>query len=128
MKGFRTELGKVRGLGSARDGTEHFWMQRLTALANIPLFTFFVICMVTLVGKDYNYVRAVLERPVVSLVIGLMILSGIFHMKLGMQTIIRDYVHGKALQAFLLVLNIFFSFIIGMICIWALLKIILLGG
>jgi len=124
-KDFRTPLGKVRGLGSARNGTGHFWRQRLTALANIPLFIFFIVLVVALVGKDYSHVRAVLANPVVALVIALMVLAGIYHMKLGMQVIIEDYVPAEGWRAFILALNIFFSFAMGAACILALLKITL---
>ncbi|RCL01517.1 MAG: membrane anchor subunit [Candidatus Tokpelaia sp. JSC085] len=127
MKDFRTPLCKARGLGSARDGTEHFWMQRLTALANIPLFLFFITIVVTLIGKDYNYIRAIIGNPIIALIMALMVLSGIYHMKLGMQVIIEDYVHGKELRASMLALNIFFSFSMGLACIFALLKITLEG-
>jgi len=127
MKDFRTPLGKVRGFGSARGGTGHFWIQRLTALTNVPLFVFFIVLVVTLVGKDYNHVHAVLANPVVILVMALMVLSGICHMALGMQVIIGDYVHSKGLCAFMLAMNIFFSFVMGAACILALLKIMFEG-
>jgi len=126
-KDFRTPLGKVRGLGSARDGTQHFWMQRFTALANVPLFIFFIVLVVMLVGKDYDRVHHALANPVVALVVALMVLSGIYHMKLGMQVIIEDYVRNEGWRIFILALNIFFSFAMGAVCILALLK-ITLGG
>ncbi len=69
MADMRTPLGKVRGLGSAREGTEHFWRQRLTAVANIPLILFFVGFLVSLNGADYAEVRAALANPFVALVL-----------------------------------------------------------
>ncbi|RCL00026.1 MAG: membrane anchor subunit [Candidatus Tokpelaia sp. JSC188] len=126
-KDFKTPLSKVRGLGSSKDGTQDFWMQRFTALANIPLFIFFIILVMALVGKDYEHVHNILANPIVALIVGLMILSSIYHMKLGMQVIIEDYVHNDRCRIFILALNIFFSFVMGGACILALLK-IALGG
>ncbi|WP_297322755.1 succinate dehydrogenase, hydrophobic membrane anchor protein [uncultured Bartonella sp.] len=126
-KDFRTELGKVRGWGSAHTGTTHFWMQRLTAFANIPLFVFFIVLVVSLVGKDYATVRTALANPVVVVVMALMILSGIYHMKLGMQVILEDYLPNEAVRVFMLTLNTFFCYLMGAGLILALLK-ITLGG
>lgn len=126
-KDFRTELSKVRGRGSAKSGTHHFWMQRLTALANIPLFIIFIILIVALVGKDYATVRETLANPFIAVLFGLMIFSGIYHMKLGMQVIIEDYVPNEMVRIVFLALNIFFCFVMGGALILALLK-ICLGG
>lgn len=126
-KDFRTELGKVRGWGSAHTGTSHFWAQRMTALANVPLFIFFIVLVVSLVGKDYATVHATLANPVVAVVMALMVLSGIYHMKLGMQIILEDYLPNEATRILMLSLNTFFSYLIGAGLILAILK-ISLGG
>ncbi|MHC5305963.1 succinate dehydrogenase, hydrophobic membrane anchor protein [Bartonella sp. LJL80] len=126
-KDFRTELGKVRGLGSAHHGTHHFWMQRVTAFANVPLFIFFIVLVVSLVGKDYATVHATLANPVVAVVMGLMVFSGIYHMKLGMQVIIEDYLPNEGARVFVLTLNMFFCYVMGGALLLALLK-ITLGG
>lgn len=117
-----TPLKKVRGLGSAREGTMHFWRQRLTAIANVPLTLFFVGLIVALSGADYESTRAVLANPFVALMLALMMISALIHMRLGMQIVIEDYVHGEGAKLACLVLNTFFCFAVGAMAIFALLK------
>ncbi|EJF87077.1 succinate dehydrogenase, hydrophobic membrane anchor protein [Bartonella rattimassiliensis] len=126
-KNFQTELGKVRGRGSAHEGTEHFWLQRLTGFINIPFLIFFIVLILSLVGKDYSIVRARLAHPVVAILMGLMTFSVLYHMKLGMQVVIEDYVPREGFRILFLILNILFCFLIGGIIIFSLLK-IALGG
>jgi succinate dehydrogenase / fumarate reductase, membrane anchor subunit len=123
MTDMRTPLGRVRGLGSAREGTIHFWRQRLTAIANVPLVLFMVGLMVALVGAPYEDVRATLANPFVTLVVILFLVSVLYHMKLGMQIVIEDYVHGEGAKVALIALNTFFPLVIGVASIFALLKI-----
>ena len=94
----RTELGRVRGLGSAKEGVQHWWMQRVTAIALIPLLLWFVIAVVAHTGQDYAAVHAWLASPVT---LGLMILlvGAVFeHAQLGLQVVIEDYVHSEWLK------------------------------
>src|SRR5690606_37098148 len=104
-------LRKVRGLGSAKTGTGHFWHQRLTAAAGIPLMIFFIGLIAVLNGASYAEVRATLANPFVALALALMLFAMLYHMYIGMQVIIEDYVHGEGGKLVLFALNIFFSFI-----------------
>jgi succinate dehydrogenase / fumarate reductase membrane anchor subunit len=122
MTDMRTPLGKVRGLGSSQEGTDHFWRQRLTAIANIPLTLFFIGLLVALNGAGYDQVAAALGNPFVALVMLMLVLSGLYHMRLGLQVVIEDYVHGELAKITLLILNTFFTVAVGVAMIFAILK------
>jgi len=122
MIDMRTPLAKVRGLGSAKEGTDHFWRQRLTALANVPLTLFLVIALIRYAGADYAAVAGFLSSPLVAIVMLLLVLSAIVHMRLGMQVIIEDYVHMEGLKVAALIFNTFFAVTVGLACIFAILK------
>ena len=118
-----TALKRVRGLGSARSGTETFWRQRVTAVANIPLVIFLILAIVTHIGADYGTMRAFIARPLVALAFLALINSAAIHMRIGLKEIIEDYVHGPGIKFVMLILNILFSTTIAVTCLYAVLKI-----
>lgn len=122
MSDMRTPLGKVRGLGSAREGTDHFWRIRLTAIALVPLSLFVIGWILSLRGANIEDVRASLSQPLVMLAVALFLMTALDHMRLGMQIIIEDYVHGEGSKLALLILNTFFTIAVGVVSIFALLK------
>jgi succinate dehydrogenase / fumarate reductase membrane anchor subunit len=119
---YRTPLARVRGLGSAKSGADHFWKQRLTAVANIALVAFLIWLVVKLAGADYATAKRTLAKPHYAIPLLLLILSGVIHMRLGMQTIIEDYVHSEGRKVVALMLNLFFCVLVGLTCAFAVLK------
>jgi succinate dehydrogenase / fumarate reductase membrane anchor subunit len=118
----RTALGLVRGKGSAREGTEHFWMQRLTAVANIPLVLIGLWLVISLVGASHADVVARLSSPLVAIFLTLFAVSTLVHMRLGMQVVIEDYVHGEFNKIALVMLNTFFVVATGALILFSIFK------
>ena len=118
----RTPLGRVRGLGSAKSGTEHFWRQRLTAIANVPLTIAVIIIVVALLGRNHAAAQQILGSPLVAIVMLLFIGSITYHMRLGMQVIIEDYVHHEGWKLGLVIANTFFTIAVGLAAVYAILK------
>ncbi|MFG1360352.1 succinate dehydrogenase, hydrophobic membrane anchor protein [Xanthobacter pseudotagetidis] len=119
----RTPLGRVRGLGSAHSGTEHFFLQRVTALANLILAIAFIGIVICLAGSTYEHARSVIGNPLVAVVLLLTLLSVSIHMRLGMQVVIEDYVHTEGTKVLLIIANTFFTTVIALAGAFAIIKI-----
>lgn len=115
-------LRRVRHLGSARSGVRDDWAMRLTSAALAPLTVAFVWLMLTLAPKDYNAARAELGSPLPAIIVLLFVLAGVWHMQLGMRSIILDYVAGRA-REWALIANQLFCAALGMVCFYAVLRI-----
>jgi succinate dehydrogenase / fumarate reductase membrane anchor subunit len=96
MRTMRTPLARVRGLGAAKDGTGHWWMQKLLSLALIPLTIWFVASVIALAGADHAAVTAWLGNPVSAGLMILLVVATFYHGLLGVQAVIEDYVHNEA--------------------------------
>jgi succinate dehydrogenase / fumarate reductase, membrane anchor subunit len=118
----RTPLGRVRGLGSAGTGTEHFWIQRVTSVASIPLTVGFIVIVAMLVGRNHAAAQQILGSPIVALTMILFIVTVVYHMWVGMQVIIEDYVNDPLRKAVIAMCNTFFSCVVALASIFAVIK------
>lgn len=119
----RTPISHIRGLGSAKEGLGHWKMQRLTALANVMLVAWFLISAISLAGAGYEETRAWLASPVSASLMVLLIMSAFYHVKLGIQVVIEDYVHHEGLKLLSLTALTLATIGLGVACIVAVLKI-----
>lgn len=124
---FRTPVGRARGLGSGKSGTEHFWWLRVTSVALIPLFAWFVGTLVSLVGADLATVQGVLARPFNAIAFALFVISTFWHAKLGLQVVIEDYIHQRGLEIALQLLVTFACAAGALASLYAIARIALLG-
>ena len=117
----RTPLGTARGLGSAKTGTEHWWLQRVTAIANIPLVIFLIIFVLAHLGAERATLMQSVKHPLIAIALAMSFLSILWHMRLGMQVVIEDYVHG-GWRLFCLIGNVFFTVALGIAALYAILS------
>jgi succinate dehydrogenase / fumarate reductase membrane anchor subunit len=122
-KSLRSPLGRAIGLGSAKEGVEHWWIQRLTAVALVPLALWFVASVIALAGADHVALTEWLSAPLAAILMLLLIGATFYHAALGLQVVIEDYVHGEGAKFAALVLNKLICFALAVAGIFAVLKI-----
>jgi succinate dehydrogenase / fumarate reductase, membrane anchor subunit len=121
----RTPLARIEGLGAAHSGVGHFWRQRVTAAALVPLTIWFACSALALIGAERSEAVAFLKMPFNAVMMALFIIAAAIHMSLGMQVVIEDYIHREGSKIALLLLNQFFAWVIAATALFALIKIVL---
>jgi succinate dehydrogenase / fumarate reductase membrane anchor subunit len=124
----RSQMGRVRGLGSAKEGVTHFWHQRLTAIALVPLTVWFVISVLGLAGANLAAYRAWIALPGNTTLMIILIGMVFYHGALGLQVVIEDYVHGEATKLVSLILVKFAALLLGVFSAVAVLRVAFAGG
>lgn len=119
----RTPLGRARGLGSAKGGTHHWWMQRLTSIALLPLVIWFIVAMIGRLGADHGAVSAWLASPLTAVLMILFVVVTFHHTQLGLQVVIEDYVHSEGVKFTLLTAIKLASIALAVAAVFAVLKI-----
>ena len=120
-KGYRTPFARARGRGGV-SGTQTFWVQRITSVLLIPLTIAFAIVVLALLGENHTSAVQMLGSPVVAITMLLFVLVGVYHMWIGLQEILTDYVHGEVMLLVLLMGNTLFSLVIGFAACFAVFK------
>jgi succinate dehydrogenase / fumarate reductase, membrane anchor subunit len=123
MNSLQTPLHKVQGLGASHSGTGHFWRQRVTAFALVPLGLWFAFAILGLIDTNEVAVLSFLSQPWNALLMAAFATILLYHMSLGLQVVVDDYVHGAGMKIFLLLLIRFFWIATTVTCIFALIRI-----
>jgi succinate dehydrogenase / fumarate reductase membrane anchor subunit len=118
----RTPLGRVRNLGASHSGTSDFWRQRITAVAMVLLMVPVIVVVMMLLGRNQAGAAQILGSPVVAIILLLFIVASSWHMKIGLQVVIEDYVHQEKAKLVAIIANNFFSFAVALASIYAILK------
>ena len=121
-KSIRTPLARVRGLGASHSGTSDFWRQRLTAVAMVLLIVPVIGVVMMLLSRNQAYAAQILGSPLVAIIMLLFIVGSVWHMKIGMQVVIEDYVQHDKLKLGIIMANNFFSAAVALASIYAILK------
>ncbi len=121
----QTPLSRVEGLGAAHSGTTHFWRQRVSAAALVPLAIWFVVAVLGLVGGTEAETVGFFQRPVNAALMAAFMVIALYHMMLGLQVVIDDYVHSDGPKIFLMLLNRAFAIAVGAATLLALLRIVI---
>jgi succinate dehydrogenase / fumarate reductase, membrane anchor subunit len=121
-KSMRTPLGRVRSLGASHSGTADFWRQRLTAVAMVLLMVPVIVVVMMLLGRNQAGAAQILGSPLVAIIMLLFIVASAWHMKIGMQVVIEDYVQSETLKLAAIMANNFFSVAVALVSIYAILK------
>lgn len=122
---YRSPLSQARGLGSAKDGTHHFWVQRVSAVALIPLSLWFVFSVAQLAGGDYGAVRHWVHAPSVAVTLVLFLCAALYHSMLGVQVVIEDYIASEGTKIVSLLLMKFAHAVVAAAAVFAVLKVAL---
>jgi succinate dehydrogenase / fumarate reductase membrane anchor subunit len=118
----RTPLGRVRALGASHSGTGDFWRQRLTAVALVLLIVPVIAVVMMLLGRNQAGAAQILGSPAVAIILLLFIIASCWHMKIGMQVVIEDYIHSEKLKLASIIANDFFCFVVALASIYAIFK------
>ncbi|WP_291855802.1 succinate dehydrogenase, hydrophobic membrane anchor protein [Bradyrhizobium sp.] len=118
----RTPLGRVRNLGASHSGTSDFWRQRLTAVATALLIAPVVVIVLMLIGRNQAGAAQILGAPLIAIILILFIIASAWHMKIGMQVVIEDYIHNEKLKLASVMANNFFCVAVALASIYAILK------
>lgn len=119
----RTPLKHARGLGSAKDGVHHWLVQRLTAIALIPLFVWLIVSLIAMVGADHEMVRQWMSNPLVTVLLTVFVITLFYHSELGVQVVVEDYVSAKGLRIAVLVFSRFVHFFLAAAGVIAVLRV-----